>query len=294
MQSAERPPEFVVMHVWPARAPRSQVPVAGVLGEPTAVQRGHGCVLFPVIHTWDERGAPSDIAPLEVSSVPPAFEEKVFTTHVDRPPFTIGSGGPKRHPATVQSTPSAPPGLADSVQLLPAQLLTTKRFVAPSGIGPSGTVEPPPPRFSEPQARLRIVPPPLICDTPHGPLPLEVVKSSTTVPGGGIVDVDVLELVEVLDVEVEVEPAEVDVVDVVGTVVGGVVSTITTVPGNVTAPGPGNEVAPLMIPLALAPTQNTDARVVEAGTPTVRGPAGSPASRIRRHDVELGFVKHPA
>ena len=47
-QSAESPAEFVVTQPSPARAPRSHVPDAGVPGEPTAEQRGHGCVPFPV------------------------------------------------------------------------------------------------------------------------------------------------------------------------------------------------------------------------------------------------------
>src|SRR4029077_8402698 len=58
--------------------------------------------------------------------------------------------------------------------------------------------------------------------------------------------------------------------------------------------GPGSDTAPLMRPLEVEGTQNTDASVVFAGTPSVRGPAGLPVSRISPHAVELGFVKHPA
>jgi hypothetical protein len=133
--------------------------------------------------------------------------------------------------------------------------------------------------------------------TPHGPLPAVVVKSRTTVPAGGCVVVDVLELV---DVELVVGAPVVDVVgtpdvDVVlepGTVVVDSPSTI--LPLSVVAPGPGSDAAPLMSGLADAGTQNTEASVVSAGTPSVSGPAGLPGSRISWHVVEPGFVKHPA
>src|SRR5437868_15038627 len=109
--------------------------------------------------------------PVAVLIEPPAFAEKEFTTQVERPAFGIGNGGPRRQPATVQSMPRSPPGLAASGQLLPAQLETRKRFVAPSGIGPSGTVDPPPPRSSVPQPRFRIGTLPAADMAPHGPLP---------------------------------------------------------------------------------------------------------------------------
>jgi hypothetical protein len=129
--------------------------------------------------------------------------------------------------------------------------------------------------------------------TPHGPLPAVVVKSRTTVPTGGCVVVDVL---EVVDVELVVGAALVDVVgtpevDVVleaGTVV--VDSSSRTLPLSVVAPGPGSDAAPLMRGFPVEGTQNTDASVVSAGTPMVIGPAGLPVSRISWHD---GFVKHP-
>jgi hypothetical protein len=133
--------------------------------------------------------------------------------------------------------------------------------------------------------------------TPHGPLPAVVVKSRTTVPAGGCVVVDVLELV---DVELVVGAPVVDVVgtpdvDVVlepGTVVVDSPSRI--LPLSVVAPGPGSDVAPLISGLVVAGTQNTEASVVSAGTPRVSGPAGLPVSRISRQDCESGFVKHPA
>ena len=237
------------------------------------------------------------MAPVAVLSVPLPLDAKLFTTHVERPPFTIGNGGPNAHPVTVQSMPSPPPGLAPSVQVSPTQPVTRNRLVAPSGIGPSGTVEPPPPRLSVPQPRLRIVTAPAACDTPHAPLPEVVVKSSTTVPGGGCVVVDVLELVDVVLVVgapvVDVVGAP-DVLVVVDTGMVVVYSKSTTVPGSDVAPGPGSDTAPLMRRLEVDGTQNTEARIVEAGTPNVSGPAGSPVSRIRRHDVEFGLVKHPA
>jgi hypothetical protein len=133
--------------------------------------------------------------------------------------------------------------------------------------------------------------------TPHGPLPAVVVKSRTTVPAGGCVVVDVLELVDVVLV---VAPAVVDVVgtpdvDVVlepGTVV--VASSSTILPLSVVAPGPGSDAAPLMSGFDVEGTQNTEASVVSAGTPSASGPAGLPISRIIWHACEFGFVKHPA
>jgi hypothetical protein len=133
-------------------------------------------------------------------------------------------------------------------------------------------------------------------DEPQAPLPVAVEKSSTTVPGGGSVDVVVLVVVDVLVVDGPtlvdvVGVAEVDVVLEPGVVV--LVWMITIVPGSVVAPGPGSEVAPLMSELDVAGTQNVDARTVDAGTPIVSGPAGLPVSRISRHAVEFGLVKQP-
>jgi hypothetical protein len=133
--------------------------------------------------------------------------------------------------------------------------------------------------------------------TPHGPLPAVVVKSRTTVPAGGCVVVDVLDVVEVLlvvgaPVVDVVGTPDVDVVVEPGTVV--VDSTSTTLPFSVVAPGPGSDTAPLIRGLDVDGTQNTEASVAFAGTPMVSGPAGLPVSRISRHDVEFGFVKQPA
>jgi hypothetical protein len=158
-------------------------------------------------------------------------------------------------------------------------------LVAPSGIGPSGTVEPPPPRSSEPQARLRIVTLLPSLDTPHAPLPLKVDRSSTTVPAGGTVEVEVLEVVDVLVVVgpavlVVVGAAVVDVVVVPGTVVA--VCKSTTVPESVVAPGPGRLAAKLMIAAPVAGMQNTEARVNGAGVSVVSGPAGEPTSVMFR------------
>ena len=129
-----------------------------------------------------------------------------------------------------------------------------------------------------------MVPPPVIWEEPHGPLPAVVVKSSTTVPGGGSVDVDVLELVEVVDVVVPTVLLVVGtpVVDVVVTVEGGTVvvaSNRSTVPASDVAPGPGSEVAPFMSGLVVPGTQKADTNVASAGTPMASGPAGLPVSR---------------
>lgn len=48
-QSRVYPVELVVVQGSPARGPRSQVPVPGLLGEPVAEQRGQGCARLPVI-----------------------------------------------------------------------------------------------------------------------------------------------------------------------------------------------------------------------------------------------------
>ena len=166
--------------------------------------------------------------------------------------------------------------------------------MAPFGIGPSGTVEPPPPRSSVPQPRFRIDPLPASDMTPHGPLPAVVVKSRTTVPGGGCVVVDVLELVDVVLV---VGAAVVDVVgapDVDVVVETGIVvvdSINTTLPRSVVAPGPGRDTAPLMRPLDVEGTQKTEASVVFAGTPNVSGPAALPVSRMSRHAVEFASAR---
>jgi hypothetical protein len=47
-QSRVMPVELVVVHAMPARGPRSQVPVPGLLGVPVAEQRGHGWARLPV------------------------------------------------------------------------------------------------------------------------------------------------------------------------------------------------------------------------------------------------------
>jgi hypothetical protein len=199
------------------RAPRSQVPCPGVPADPVAEQRGHGCDPLPVTKTCDDSGTLSDNVPVPVFTLPPALLANELTTQVERPAFAIGSGGPKAQPEVVQSMPGPPPTLGDSEHALPEQPVTRKRFVAPSGIGPSGTVDPPPPRSSEPHARFLMTALLPFFDEPHAPLPLAVEKSSTTVPGAACVDVVVLVVVDVLVVVgpwllVVVGAADVDVV----------------------------------------------------------------------------------
>jgi hypothetical protein len=71
------------------------------------------------------------------------------------PPFGIGSGVPKLHPEPVHWKPGPAAVVAPSVQLFPVQL-TVKRLVDPSGVGPSATVDRPPPMFKPPHVSVSI------------------------------------------------------------------------------------------------------------------------------------------
>src|SRR5262249_28562419 len=82
--------------------------------------------------------------------------------------FGIGSGVPKLHPVSVQSgavllSPGAVevgPMLQSAPEQVPLQApppaaqLSAYTYVAPSGVGPSATIEPPPPMFRPPQVRF--------------------------------------------------------------------------------------------------------------------------------------------
>ena len=100
-------------------------------------------------------------SPVVVSIVPLLGAENLLSTHVERPPFTIGSDVPKLQPVAVQSY--AGPGAPIALRLhdVPPLQSATQRFVDPSGVGPSGTVELPPPRLKPPHVRFfrTVVPP---------------------------------------------------------------------------------------------------------------------------------------
>jgi hypothetical protein len=95
------------------------------------------------------------ITPVERSTVPLAGDANVFDTHVVMPPFGIGSGVPKLQPVPVHWKPEPAVVVAPSVQLLPLQL-TVNRLVEPSGVGPSSTVDNPPPMLRPPHVSVSI------------------------------------------------------------------------------------------------------------------------------------------
>jgi hypothetical protein len=171
-----------VVQARPARGPRSQVPVPGLLGLPAAEHFGQGCAALPVRTTWDWSGTFVVDVPAVRSTVPLAGAVQVLSTQVDSPALGIGSGVPKLHPVSVQSGPAVlTVGGVDvepRVQLVPAQL-SEKRLIEPSGVGPSATMEPPPPMFRPPQVSVLIRPLDALRVSPQGPPAGERVKSST-------------------------------------------------------------------------------------------------------------------
>jgi hypothetical protein len=109
-------------------------------------------------------------APVLRLIVPVAGEAKVFSAQVVRLgllKFGTGSGVPKLHPVVVQSgnvvLSAGGPATGPTLQTEPAQVLSQaplgeqvseNRLFEPSGVGPSATVEPPPPMFRPPQVRF--------------------------------------------------------------------------------------------------------------------------------------------
>src|SRR5215831_1763912 len=230
-QSRVTPVELVVVQAIPARGPRSQVPVPGLLGEPVAEHFGHGWARLPVRYTSEFSGTFVDDAPLARSSVPLAAALQVFSTQVvsvGSEGFGIGSGVPKLHPTSVQSGPAVLTGgmveVGPIVQLEPVQL-SANWLVEPSGIGPSGTRSAPPPRLRPPQVRflMRALLPSSV--VPQGPPGVLVLKSSSVggAPGRVVVVVPPLMVVVVVLVVVDVVVVlGVVVVVLVVVVVGGV------------------------------------------------------------------------
>ena len=128
VQSRVRPFEFVEVQAPPRLAPRSQVPVPGVLGVPLAEHRGQGCVPLPVMNVWELSATFREAAPVERLSVPLPGALNVFSTHVLRvgeEGFGIGSGVPKLQPVLVQSgcalLAAGAVDVAPMVQLEPTQ-----------------------------------------------------------------------------------------------------------------------------------------------------------------------------
>src|SRR5262249_17971618 len=163
-RSRVTPVELVVVQAIPARGPRSQVPVPGLLGVPVAEHFGHGWVELPVRYTSEFSGTFVDDAPLLRSSVPLAAPLQVFSTQVvsvGSVGFGIGSGVPKLQPTSVQSGAALLTGgmveVGPIVHIEPVQL-SANRLVEPSGVGPSGTIEAPPPMLRPPQVRFLMSP----------------------------------------------------------------------------------------------------------------------------------------
>src|SRR5678816_26047 len=77
----------VVVQASPARAPPTQR---------LLMHCGHGAVEFPVRNVWERSGRFTCATPVVSTNEPLALAPKVLTTQVDRGPFTMGSGGPKR------------------------------------------------------------------------------------------------------------------------------------------------------------------------------------------------------
>src|SRR5262249_116528 len=104
-------------------------------------------------------------------TVPLAGAAQVFSAQVlsvGSEGFGIGSGVPKLHPVLLQSGAVLLSGGAVEVGPMlqsepaqpasqappPAAQLSANRLFEPSGVGPSATMEPPPPRFRPPQVRF--------------------------------------------------------------------------------------------------------------------------------------------
>ena len=120
-------------------------------------QIGHGCVGRPVRIVAELSWKFHVAAPVAVSSVPlGGTGENVLVTHTDRPALEIGSGTPKRHPTSVQSTPAGvePEAVGPMLHVEPTQPDSVKRLVAPDGVGLSGTCETPPPSERLPHERF--------------------------------------------------------------------------------------------------------------------------------------------
>src|SRR5262245_22397059 len=139
-----------------------------------------------------------DEVPVDRSSVPLAAALHVFRTHtlrLGKTVFGTGSGVPKLQPTPVQSGPATlTAGAVDVgpiVQPGPQQLIEN-RLIEPSGVGPSGMMEAPPPMSRPPQVRLFMVAPEPSCVVPQVPPAADSVKSRVpfrTCPGSQVLQV---------------------------------------------------------------------------------------------------------
>jgi hypothetical protein len=173
----------------------SQVPEFVTPGVPP-IHSGHGDAAFPVKYTVELSGKLPLTTPVVLLSVPLAGEEKVFCTQVEVPALAIGRYGPKWQPVFEQllMLPVCAAVRALIVHAAPAQVavICVSAF---AGVGPSATVDWPPPTLSPLQLSvLRITPPaPPERTEPHAPTPVPVMNRRTR---GTVVVVD--ELVDVL------------------------------------------------------------------------------------------------
>jgi hypothetical protein len=140
--------------------------------------------------------------PAELSSVPVAGDAKVLRTQVEVPALAMGRNGPKAQFVFEQLLllPVCADVRADTVQLAPAQVASIC-VSALSGVGPSATVDWPPPTFRPPQVRfLRMVPrePPERTE-PQRPLGVPVRKRSTR--GSDVLVVELVVVLVLVDVE---------------------------------------------------------------------------------------------
>ena len=161
--------------------------------------RGQGSAALAVRNTAEVSGKLPTNSPVATVSEPLAGAENVFCTQVDVPAFEIGRYGPKTQPVSEQCRLlpvwAAVRPLTVSTGGLPARFIWVS---APAGVGPSATVEVPPPTLSPPQvSAFRTLPctPPLFT-APHVP-PAGPVMKLRTVPNAMVVDV-VLVLVDEL------------------------------------------------------------------------------------------------
>ena len=200
--------------------------------------------------------------------MPLAGDWKVFSTQVDREPFGIGSGVPKLQPVLLQSgSVLLRAGAVLNALMLQAEpeQLRSNWLCEPSGVGPSGTSELPPPMLSPPQVRFFTTVLLAFIAVPHTPPGARLAKSR--VVGCGVV------VVVVVDVVVVVVGAAVVVV-VLGAVV--VVVTVVVVVGGevvVLPQGFGEHVpGPAFEPPALA-------HCVAVSTTQVKAPPGEPGTQ---------------
>jgi hypothetical protein len=199
------------------------VPAHGVAGFPPTVHVEHGLVAFDVSTVREFSSITNDATPVVVSNVPVTGVANVFSTQLEFPPAVTGSGLPNRHPTFVQSKlPGFVAWLAAApltVQLDPVHD-NAKRFADPAGVGPSGTVDAPPPSDSFPHSRFLIGNDPPVSRNvcPQNPLPTVGRNSSRVGP---------------LPTVVVVVLVVVDVVVVVVVDAGSVVEVVVVDPGSV-------------------------------------------------------------